>query len=142
MASISQELNNIIYVEPNFNYSSEEYDTNGLNTYQFIPPTEDYCIYVNLEVEIKKRKINVSNESNEKIVLSWDSTPERSKVKFMQGTEMPGGTRYFTTDYTDTFLKDIKLKGPTTEMFGISSIDISYNNYMQPVVKKEEGSYY
>ena len=49
---IKQNINNIIYVEPNYIFSTEEYDVNGLNTYEFAPPLEDYSIFVNLEVEI------------------------------------------------------------------------------------------
>ena len=41
--------NNIIYVEPNYVNSTEQYDTRGLNTYEFAPPLEDYSIFVTLK---------------------------------------------------------------------------------------------
>ena len=136
--------NNIIYVEPNYNNSLEEYDVNGLNTYEFIPGLEDYSIFVNLEVETRGRNVQSSKSSNnKKLILSFISnTDGTSAVNFMQGTKIPIGENgatinSLTTNYTDIFLGDLKKNGPSTETFGIESIDISYNNYMVPEVTIE-----
>ena len=137
-------VNNIIYVEPNYINSTEEYDTNGLNTYEFAPPLEDYSIFVNLEVETRGRNVQSSKSSNnKKLILSFISnTDGSSAVNFMQGSKIPIGEKgatlnSLTTNYTDIFLGDLKRNGPSTETFGIESIDISYNSYMVPEVTIE-----
>lgn len=136
--------NNIVYVEPNYNNSVEEYDVNGLNTYEFAPALEDYSIFVNLEVETRGRNVQSSKSSNnKKLILSFISnTDGTSAVNFMQGTKIPIGENgatinSLTTNYTDMFLGDLKKYGPSTETFGIESIDISYNSYMVPEVTIE-----
>jgi hypothetical protein len=48
--NLKQIVNNVVYVEPNYINSMEEYGVNGLNTFEFAPALEDYCLYVNLEV--------------------------------------------------------------------------------------------
>lgn len=133
--------NNIIYVEPNYINSTEEYDINGLNTYEFAPPLEDYSIFVNLEVETRGRNVQSSKSSNNrKLILSFISnTDGTSAVNFMQGTKIPIGEKgatinSLTTNYTDIFLGDLKKNGPSTETFGIESIDIAYNSFMVPEV--------
>ena len=55
------QTNNIVYVEPNYAYSIEGYDTGGLENFEFIPNTEDYSIYVNLEIETIGRTIQTGN---------------------------------------------------------------------------------
>jgi len=136
--------NNIIYVEPNYVFSTEEYGINGLNTYEFAPPLEDYSIFVNLEVEVRGRNVQSSKSSNNrKLILSFvTNTDGSSAVNFMQGSKIPIGEKgasinSLTTNYTDIFLGDLKRNGPSTETFGIQSIDISYNSYMVPEVTIE-----
>ena len=137
-------INNIVYVEPNYTNSTSEYDVNGLNTYEFVPPLEDYSIYVNLEVETRGRNVQSTKTSgNRKLVMSFVSTTDgKSAVNFMQGSKIPIGEKgatinSLTTNYTDIFIKDLKQNGPSTELFGIKSIDIAYNNYMVPEVTIE-----
>ena len=128
-------VNNVIYVEPNYTNSTEEIGANGLNTYEFTPPLEDYSIYVNLEVEVRGREVQSSKSAgNTTLVMSYVSTTDgKSTVNFMQGSKIPIGDNgasinSLTTNYTDIFIKDLKRREPTTEMFGIKSIDISYNS--------------
>lgn len=142
--TVKQIVNNIVYVEPNYIHSTNEYDVNGLNTYEFTPPLEDYSVFVNLEVEIRGRNIQSSKTANnKKLIMSYVSkTDGSSSVNFMQGSKIPIGDgnttiNSLTTNYTDLFLGDLKKNGPSTEMFGIKSIDISYNNYMVPEVTIE-----
>ena len=110
-------VNNIVYVEPNYVNSIEGYNENGLNTYEFAPSLEDYCLYVNLEVETRGRNIQSSKTSNgKKLVLSFVShTDGKSSINFMQGSKIPLGDgktsiNSLTTNYTDIFLSDLKNK--------------------------------
>ena len=138
--------NNIVYVEPNYTYSTDMRGTNGINTYEFIPPAEDYSIYVNLNVEIRGRTIRTKEDVNT-LSLSYETDISgKTKINILQGTKIPinrNGAKnkdyvnYLTTNYTDIFLGDLKKKGPSIETFGISSIDLSYNNYMVPEVTIE-----
>lgn len=142
--SVKQIVNNIIYVEPNYVHSSDEYGVGGLNTYELTPPLEDYSIFVNLEVEVRGRNVqSTKTANNKKLIMSYvTKTDGSSNVNFMQGSKIPIGDdkasiNALTTNYTDLFLGDLKKNGPSTEMFGIQSIDISYNNYMVPEVTIE-----
>ena len=141
---VQEIVNNVIYVEPNYLNSVEQTDVNGLNTYEFAPPLEDYSIFVNLEVEIRGREVQSSKSAgNSTLVMSYQTSIDgKSTINFMQGSKIPLGDsdvtmNSLTTNYTDIFLKDLKEKGPTTEMFGISSIDISFNSYFTPQVTIE-----
>ena len=134
-------LNNIVYVEPNYHNSAAAYDSSGLNVFEQAPDLSDYSIFVNLEVEVVGRTIK--SEVNH-YVVSWQSKAgsQESTVNFMEGSKIPLGEsgKYInalTTNYTDCFLTDLKRIGGNTEMFGISSIDIAYNNYMVPEVTIE-----
>ena len=134
-------LNNIVYVEPNYNNSAVAYDSSGLNVFEQAPDLSDYSIFVNLEVEVVGRTIK--SEVNH-YAVSWQTKAgsQESTVNFMEGSKIPLGEsgKYInalTTNYTDCFLTDLKRIGGNTEMFGISSIDIAYNNYMVPEVTIE-----
>ena len=142
--NLKQIVNNVVYVEPNYINSMEEYGVNGLNTFEFAPALEDYCLYVNLEVEVKGRNVQTSKSSNDKTyVLSFvSSTNGKTAINFMQGSKIPIGENgaslnSLTTNYTDIYLSDIRKHGQSTEMFGIKSIDIAYNNWMVPEVTIE-----
>lgn len=143
---IKNDINNIIYVEPNYTFTGkEEYDVNGLNTYEFAPNLEDYSIYLNLEVELKGREISANNTAgNKKIVLSWHSTSDSTTgttLNFFQGSRIPTGNGSYvnalTTNYTNATYGAFKEETPSTEMFGIKSVDISYRSYMTPDVTIE-----
>lgn len=139
--SVPNRLNSIVYVEPNYHNSAAAYDNSGLNVFEQAPDLSDYGIFVNLEVEVVGRTIR--SEKNH-YVVSWQSKAgsQESTVNFMEGSKIPLGDsgKYInalTTNYTDCFLRDLKRIGGNTEMFGISSIDIAYNNYMVPEVTIE-----
>lgn len=143
---IKNDINNIIYVEPNYTFTGkEEYDVNGLNTYEFAPNLEDYSIYLNLEVELKGREVSANNATgNKKIVLSWHSTSDSTTgttLNFFQGSRIPTGNGSYvnalTTNYTNATYGAFKEETPSTEMFGIKSVDISYRSYMTPDVTIE-----
>lgn len=132
----------VLYVEPNY-IGSERADGFGIDnsdiiTYQM--PLEDYCIYVDLRVEVYGRGMGTSTNPNRKTyVLQWRSKENKSEVSFLSGTEIHlqgdsgNSVNYLTTNYTNTYLYDLK-GGQTNELFGISSIDIKYNQYFVPEV--------
>lgn len=63
-----------------------------------------------------------------------ESYENHKKIKI--GGDYWGYSNGLSTDYTDTFYYDLKDHG-TTEMFGISSVDIQYQNWMVPQVTVE-----
>lgn len=132
----------IHYVEPNYvTNAGNTLGVHGEHTNELIPPLEDYCIFVNLSVEVRGRSINISQDMNSKrYILNWESVQDKGSADFLQGTKFDEEVSYdrisrcsLTTRYTDTFIDDVD-DGSNTEMFGISSIDIEYNNMMVPQV--------
>lgn len=138
MSSITQE-NQVVYVEPNAMDDVTSYSTGSGKVNKSVD-LEDLCISVDLDVEVKgKTYSKSSNGSNSNIKLSWQSSKDGEVVRFMSGTKIPTGIKKdghvnsLTTNYTDCYLYDVISEG-TCEMFGIKSIDISYNNFMVPEV--------
>ncbi len=132
----------IRYVEPNYvTNAGNTFGVHGEHTNELIPPLEDYCIFVNLAVEVRGRNINISQDMNSKrFILNWESVQEKGNADFFQGTKFDKEVSYdgisrcsLTTRYTDTYIEDVE-DGNNTELFGISSIDIEYNNMMVPQV--------
>ena len=137
-----QQHNKILYVEPNYTGAKYQYGSSGVEATEIAPALEDYSMYVNLEVEVKGRVLQANGTTNTKtIIMSWESGSRGDTVNFMQGTKLPiGNGKYinsFTTDYTNATITDLRQTKGSTEMFGISSIDIAYNNYMVPEVTIE-----
>ena len=137
-----QQHNKILYVEPNYTGAKYQYGSSGIEATEIAPALEDYSMYVNLEVEVKGRVLQANGTTNTKtIIMSWESGSRGDTVNFMQGTKLPiGNGKYinsFTTDYTNATITDLRQTKGSTEMFGISSIDIAYNNYMVPEVTIE-----
>ena len=138
--TIIRPVNNVLYVEPNYTHSTNEYGKHGLETYELTPDLEDYSIFVNLEIELVGRTINATT-SNKTVVLSYTSSGNKETINLMQGSKIPIGDGNYinslTTNYTDVHLKDMKKVGASPELFGISSIDIAYRNYTVPEVTIE-----
>lgn len=144
-----REINkNIAWVEPNFIYSSSKdlvvnnIDTNQERVYETTPPLEDFCIAVDLEVEIMERGKGGVTTPAKTILVSWTSkSKEKGKVSFFEGTKHKYGDKvgvnYLTsTPVTFGTFEEVKNEG-TNECFGINSIDIQYNSYMVPEVTIE-----
>lgn len=138
MSKILQE-NKVLYIEPNAIDDTTKYTT-AAGSVTKAPSLEDYCIVVDLEVEIKGRTYNSSKNGNSKnLTMEWQSRNSGQTVRFMEGSKIytdsskSSYVNSLTTNYTDIFLKDVEKQG-TAEMFGINSIDISYNNFMVPEV--------
>ena len=136
--TIINQTNNIVYVEPNYNNSTDQYGSNGLNTYEFIPDLEDYSIFVNLEVETIGRTIETGNKVYK---FSYVSKGDGESVNLMSGSKIrttDGSViNSLTTNYTDAHISDLKKVGASPELFGINYIDIAYNNFMVPEVTIE-----
>lgn len=138
MSKILQE-NKVLYIEPNAIDDTTKYTT-AAGSVTKAPSLEDYCVVVDLEVEIKGRTYNSSKNGNSKnLTMEWQSRNSGQTVRFMEGSKIytdsskSSYVNSLTTNYTDIFLKDVEKQG-TAEMFGINSIDISYNNFMVPEV--------
>ena len=141
------------YVEPTYSNSIPMQGPRGLHSYEFENPLEDYCIFVNLKVEVKGRSIRTDYTTNSKTyTMNYYSQQGKESVSFFQGTNYPTAKQNvygkdvpsLTTDYLDhIYLNDLVKRDTndvvsgtnvTTELFGINSIDIQYNNWMTPEV--------
>ena len=135
------------YVEPNVSAESAWSDSGGTydwavdDGYNRAPRIEDYCIMVNLEVEVCSRNNISANKriTKDVLVLSYKSNNKtgESTVNFMGGTKVMCGDaenrsmNYLTTNYADMYVGDLIDYG-TTEMIGIKSIDIEYEKACIP----------
>lgn len=135
-----QSTGKVHYIEPNYTNSLLGNDGNPI---EFVNDYEDYCIAVDLQVEIKGRTIGgKTNGASTVMILSWENKQNGGSVSFLQGSRIhfnkddqtKGYVNSLTTDYADMYYDDIRNGKETNEMFGISSIDISYNNYCMPQV--------
>lgn len=158
MATTTGPNGNVHYVEPNFVYDFTEDVSSDGNKHEQAPDLSDYCIALDMEVEISGRNSEISQEGSAKrtIILSWKQDRNGSTVGFLEGTkiykdinkrpsldDLKNNTNLgkihedyvnsLTTNYTDIFYTDLKDYG-TTEMFGIESVDVQYNNYMVPEI--------
>lgn len=134
------------YVEPNSdlenisNYS--EYITTDGRIYDKIINPEDYCIGLSITAELCNRGQSLASGS-QALILSWENLGEDSKVNFMSGTLVPSvkndsiqnnlNIPYLTTNYADMYVTDIVDYG-TTEMIGIKSVNIDFENAVLPVI--------
>lgn len=146
---MAKKNSNVLYYEPNYiNYISNSSEMNQSNAIELPPNMEDYCIVVDLEVEVPIRPIggkintksigsNVNNTDSYFLIRYSSSMDGDAKLSFNQGKKYKGSSKnYLTTEPYElgTFNDIQRTDGTTTEMFGINSIDIEYNNYMVPVV--------
>ena len=142
-------IKNVIYVEPNyidsFNENNDCVVESGKefkNTvYEKAPPLEDYCITVDLQVEVVARQSGQYHTNSKKIICSFTTKPKDNKgnVSFFEGKNMSfvnanSNVNYLTTEPTEFGTYDDAINYGTNECFGINSIDIMYNNYAIPEV--------
>ena len=137
----TQVITGINYIEPNLIHSIEGDDG---TFYETTPNMEDYCVVVNLGVTIQGKRYAVGDmEGGNRVIMSFNVS--EGTVNFMQGTKIYYDTQAqsgdyinsLTTDYADMSPKEYltsKGKTTTTELFGIESIDINYDNYYVPQV--------
>ena len=133
---------NIVYVEPNWEYSDVK---NGI-TYEMTPPLERYCVVVDLEVVVSERKQSNVTAEKKTFLFSYKTNKGNSSsndsVTFFSGSRTANNTfskeHMYLTSTPTTFgtFEDVKRMG-TNECFGVRSIDIQYNNYSVPEVTIE-----
>lgn len=131
---------NVLYYEPNYTFQAP--NPNGVNVYNVVPtspPLEDYCVVVDLEVEVPVRPLYGEVKANDTVlhVRYTSSMNGNSKVSFNQGRKYPGSDNYYLTTEPfemGTFYDISRDDKNTAEMFGINSITIEYQSYMVPVV--------
>lgn len=138
------------YVEPNLTAVSNTNNPNGGivswkvdDDYERTPRLEDYCITLNLEVEVCSREnISVDEKiTSQVLILSYKTSQNGSDdtVNFMGGTKVKCGNEentqipYFTTNYADMYVGDLVDYG-TTELIGIKSVDIEYKKSCVPII--------
>lgn len=140
MATQTGPHSSVQYVEPN---SYDEISTfkgsitvNGEPFEKIIDP-EDYCIGVSITTSLCNRGFQVTDDKTA-VTLNCDMTNSGSKVNFMSGRLVETVNHdhdipYLTTDYADMYVTDLQDYG-TTEMIGIKSINIDFENAVLPVI--------
>ena len=117
----------IIYVEPNL--------INGGGEYNVPVSLEDLSVYVELKVECKQtRQINKIVDG-QTFVLQFNMKQKEPFVSLHNGTNFDNSNNVFlsTDGYGNYTLDSLKESG-TDELFGVESIDISYNSFSVPEV--------
>ena len=138
------------YVEPNYIFSGLTAAAGDGERYDRAPDLEDYCISLDIIVEISSRATIQRDmpKENRVIVMTYtDNKNGKGTVRFMSGTKVGGYTKtntgeytpkldspnVLTTYYADMHITDLVDYG-TTEMLGIKSVDIDYNSTCVPVI--------
>ena len=139
----------VIYVEPNMEPIKDGWAVG--DTFERAPRLEDYCIAMNIEVEVCSRdKVGtMSQELSEVLIMQWrnDNNGQKDYVNFMGGTKIgeyniDGVKRTprlkntydaLTTYYADMYVGDLIDYG-TTEMVGIKSVNIEYERSCVPII--------
>jgi len=138
------------YVEPNYVFSGLTAAAGDGERYDRAPDLEDYCISLDIIVEISSRNTierNMSKENRVIVMTYTDNKNGKGTVRFMSGTKVGGYNKtntgeytprltspnVLTTYYADMHITDLVDYG-TTEMLGIKSVDIDYNSTCVPVI--------
>lgn len=136
------------YVEPNAEIISGDWKFK--DDFDRAPRLEDYCIAMNIEVEISSRdSISQNNSKKDVIIMQWDNSDVNNKesISFLGGTKIggydisgldrkariSGAQQNLTTYYADMYVGDLIDYG-TTEMIGIKSVDIQYEKSCVPII--------
>ena len=127
----------VAYVEPNDVNTFEKGVISDGGFYDRSPNMEDYCIALDIEVELSSREDSVrsNDRENNVIIMSYRSGKDGSSVNFMSGSKLyvGGSLNMLTTKYADMYVTDLVDYG-TTEMLGIKSVDIEYSSACVPVI--------
>lgn len=141
--------NAIIYVEPNYVKGVNISTTSGLNqnVNTYTHDLEDYCVAVDLVVEVPSRGREGSTNASDGSTFVVSYLNGKTKLSFFKGTNI-GGKRYLTTvPYEYTTYRDINIASTqnedgsfteesyaNVESFGINSINISFDTFQTPIV--------
>ena len=134
----------VTYVEPNGLFDSLDKCVGGNVHYDRAPDLEDYCVAMNIGVEVSSREDGLRRieAENKVLILAYKDNGTTSSISFMSGTKIgstkdtKGNTvdyRALTTGPMDMYVTDLVDYG-TTEMLGIKSINIDYNSSEVPMV--------
>ena len=134
-------MDKVLYIEPNFN----EVAKSEIGTPYYVHDMEDYCIYVDLMVEAYDRTVNGKVKSgNNYFVFSWKTHKDGiTSASFLGGKKInldkSNSFNILTTDYINTHYLDVvddvnRGEMNNNELFGIESINITYNNMCAPQV--------
>lgn len=87
MASVSNITNSIAYVEPNNVLNINSGLTTDHKDHFKAPDLEDYCIALNMEVEVVGRNFDARKNPHDKsvILMSWTDQGGKSSINFMEG---------------------------------------------------------
>ena len=143
---MSKSHSSVLYVEPNLSAVGKD-EINGYwkveDNYERTPRLEDYCITVNLEVELCGRDniVNDNKQPTKVLIMSYSTTQggSGSTVSFWGGTKISthdndnSSINYLTTNYADMYVGDLVNYG-TSEMVGIKSIDIDFQKSCVPLI--------
>ena len=134
----------VTYVEPNNLYDSLDQCVGGNVHYDRAPDLEDFCMAMNIGVEVSSREdgLRKIESDNKVLILAYKDNGTTSSISFLCGTKI-GTTkdtngndvdyRALTTGPMDMYVTDLVDYG-TTEMIGIKSINIDYNSSEVPMV--------
>ena len=114
------------YIEPNEGFGDER---------NAPVPLENLTLCVDLTVEYQRKKEGNLFVQGEKtnITFRYNAVNTGENITFLRGSNFEGEQWLSTEGYGNYTFDLIQNKG-TSELFGIESINISYNNYMVPVV--------
>lgn len=136
----------VVYVEPNIEIGQNDWRIN--DDYDRAPRLEDYCIALNIEVELGARDMQGHVKT---LILQWSHEKDKEPtVSFMGGTKIGGydidgqnrnprisgssnNVENLTTYYADMYAGDLIHYG-TTEMIGIKSVNIQYERGCVPII--------
>lgn len=130
MAVLNKSGNNtvsdkFIYIEPNM----VEGDTKKS------VPMEDLMVYFDLRVEYVPKRHIVAAFGGEILHLQGIINDKKSFISVINGSKNKENESFFTTTaYGNYTLNTLKENG-TEELFGVESIEVSYNSYMVPEVE-------
>ena len=133
MAKDTQEINRIVYIEPNEFAELAQMAEDGVSRNNISWNPEDLQFTVDLQVEKCSRFDETGRDSNTKIKGSWAS--------FMSGenlnTDTEGAAINSLTDaYTNISYTEYTSTGQSSrELLGIDSIDIDFSSHFYPQVK-------
>jgi LysM repeat protein len=142
---MSKHHSSVNYVEPNLSQLANDWKVD--NDLPRTPRLEDYCMMLNIEVEVFKRDNAMTSSSdndgdgNQIYFMSARKLTPSSDfvVSFMGGTKVKCHDKnnrtvpYLTTHYADMTTDDLYDYG-TTEMIGIKSVDIEYQSSCVPII--------
>jgi hypothetical protein len=115
----------IYYIEPNF-------VGGGRNN---VPvPLEDLSVYVELRVEYNATYSQNYEANGVTYVLQVKVSNSNTFVSFYEGTSFNGNDVFLSTEGYGNYTIDRVHEKSTAELFGVESIDITYNSYAVPEV--------